>query len=90
MSTQVVSSATTSTAPTPNNTLTTATVSCPAGKILLSGGGEVTTTASQSSRAILASSYPSGTAAWTAVGVSNAALGSGNTMTVTAYAVCTA
>ena len=89
-SSQIVSNATTSVAGLANNSLTTVTVSCPVGKTLLSGGGQVTTTASQSSRAILASSYPSGAAQWTAVGVTNAALGAGNTMTVTAYAVCTA
>ena len=72
------------------NTLTTATVSCPLGKVLLGGGAEVTTTAAQKSRAILVSSYPSAAASWTAIGVANAALGAGNTMTVKAYAVCTA
>ena len=64
-------------------------MSCPVGKILLGGGAQVTTTAAQSSRVALASSYPSGAAQWTAVGVTNAALGAGNTMTVTAYVICT-
>ena len=72
-----------------NNEYTTAVVNCPAGKTLLGGGAKVTTTAAQSSRAVLASSYPSGAAQWTAVGVSSAALGAGNTMTVTAYVICT-
>ncbi len=67
----------------------TVTVNCPAGKVLLGGGAQVTTTASQSSRAVLTSSYPSGAAQWTAVATTSAALGSGNTMTVSAYVICT-
>jgi hypothetical protein len=66
----------------------TAVVSCPAGKTMLGGGAQVTT-AAPSSRAVLTSSYPSGAAQWTAVGTTTAALGAGNTMTVTAYVICT-
>ena len=51
---------------------------------------EFVTTAAPASRVALASSYPSGAAQWTAVGVTNAALGAGNTMTVTAYVICAA
>jgi hypothetical protein len=71
------------------NTLTTASVSCPAGTVLLGGGAEITTTAAQKNRAELVSSYPSAADTWTAIGVANANLGAGNTMSVTAYAVCT-
>lgn len=47
------------------------------------------TTASQKERAQLVSSYPSAADTWTAVGVvAVSALGGGNTMTVTAYALC--
>ena len=68
----------------------TATASCPAGKILLGGGAEVTTTAAAKERAHLVSSFPSAAASWTATGVVGiAALGAGQTMTVRAYAVCT-
>lgn len=71
------------------NTLTTATATCPAGKALLGGGGTVTTTAAQKERVVLVSSYPSSTTVWTAIGVvAIAALGAGQTMTVTAYALC--
>ena len=84
-----MSTATTSAANLANNTLVTAVANCPAGKVLLGGGAKVTTTA-PSSRAVLTSSYPSGAAQWTAVATTNAALGAGNTMTVTAYVVCTA
>ena len=71
------------------NVLTTATATCPSGKVLLGGGGLVTTTATQKERAVLVSSYPSASDTWTASGVvAVAALGAGNTMTVTAYALC--
>ena len=84
-----MSSATTSAANAAANTLITASVSCPAGKVLLGGGAQITTTAAQKSRAVLVSSYPSGATAWTAIGVAAAALGAGQTMTVTAFVVCT-
>jgi hypothetical protein len=68
---------------------TRATATCPGGKVLLGGGAQVTTTAAQKSRAALVSSYASSTTVWTAIAVvSTGALGSGNTMTVTAYALC--
>jgi hypothetical protein len=57
--------------------------------VALGGGAQVTTTAAQKERAVLTSSYPSAAATWTAVGVvSTAALGAGNTMSVTAYVLC--
>ena len=68
----------TSAANAPVNTTVTATASCSAGHVALGGGALVTTTAAQKSRAILTASYPSAAATWTAVGVSNAALGAGN------------
>ena len=73
------------------NTLVTATAACPAGKVVLGGGAHITTTATQKSRALLVSSYASNATTWTAIGVvGTGALGSGNTMTVTAYALCSA
>ena len=67
----------------------TATASCPAGKVVLGGGAVVTTTATQKERAHLAISYPSSTTTWAATGVvAVGALGAGQTMTVTAYALC--
>lgn len=71
------------------NTVITATAGCPVGKVLLGGGARVTTTSAQKERAQLVGSYPSSTGTWAAVGVvaiSN--LGGGQTMTVTAYALC--
>ncbi len=71
------------------NSVLTTTASCAAGKILLGGGGMVTTTTTQKERVVLQASYPSSATTWTAVGVvAIAALGSGQTMTVTAYALC--
>ncbi|MBM2822483.1 MAG: hypothetical protein HW413_1229, partial [Thermoleophilia bacterium] len=85
----VVGTPVTSAANAPRNTTVTATASCPVGKVLLGGGALVTTTATQKERAQLVASYPTAVGMWTAVGVvSLAALGGGQTMTVTAYALC--
>jgi hypothetical protein len=71
------------------NTVITATATCPAGKVLLGGGALVTTTAAQKERALLIASYPSAAGTWTSQGVvAIAALGVGQTMTATAYALC--
>jgi hypothetical protein len=67
----------------------TATATCPAGKVLLGGGAQVSTTSTNKDRAQLVSSYPSATDTWTAVAVvTNSNLGAGQTLTVTAYALC--
>ncbi|MFN8639955.1 MAG: hypothetical protein U0360_11025 [Dehalococcoidia bacterium] len=39
-------------------------------------------------RAVLISSYPNSTESWTAIGVADANLTGGRTMSVTAYALC--
>lgn len=71
------------------NTLVTATATCPLGKVAIGGGGLITTTVSQKERAQLQSSYPSATDTWTVIGVvAINALSTGNTMTVTAYVLC--
>ena len=64
----------------------TATATCPAGKVLLGGGGQATTT--DADRASLPESYPSDATTWTAVGVVTANLTGGAQMTVRAYALC--
>jgi hypothetical protein len=49
----------------------------------------VTTTVAQKERVHLTASYPTSTTVWTAIGVVGVgALGAGQTMTVTAYALC--
>jgi Collagen triple helix repeat (20 copies) len=73
----------------PRNTILTATATCASGKVALGGGGRVTTTAAQKERALLVASYPTAADTWTVSGVVGiSALGGGQTMTVTAYALC--
>jgi hypothetical protein len=73
----------------PKGTTVTATASCPAGKVLLGGGGQVTTDDPQPERATMQASYPSSADTWTVVGVvSDSNLGAANTLTATAYALC--
>jgi hypothetical protein len=72
----------------------TATASCPAGKVLF-GGGAIVSTDNGAHRGFVAvqSSYPSGST-WTAIGtvltstLNPLPLGSGHSMKVTAYAIC--
>jgi len=68
----------------------TATATCPAGKMVLGGGAQVTVSiANESYRGGLVSSYPSSASIWTAVGmVLNSDLAAGTTLTVQAYALC--
>jgi len=70
----------------------TATASCPAGKVLYGGGGKVTVSApSEIWRGALPQSFPFDSTTWEAVGmVINSDLGAGTTLTVTAYALCSA
>ncbi|HSX24233.1 MAG TPA: hypothetical protein VLE74_03985 [Candidatus Saccharimonadales bacterium] len=68
-------------------TSATSTASCAAGKVVLGGGTQVTTTATPDKVALTAS-YPSATNIWTGKATILTNLGNGNTMTVTAYALC--
>ena len=70
-------------------TQVTDTATCAAGKLILGGGGLVTTTDASLKKAVLVSSYPSSTTVWTAIGmVADTNLGAGKTITATAYALC--
>jgi hypothetical protein len=68
-------------------TTVSSTATCPSGKVLLGGGGEVTT--GQSGRAALLASGPTSTTTWRATAVVTQNLSGGNTATVTAFAICT-
>jgi hypothetical protein len=71
------------------NTTATATANCPAGTVLLGGGAfAANSNASEPANVQLIGSRPV-TGGWQATGVIDVGLGSSNTMTVTAYAVCT-
>jgi hypothetical protein len=70
------------------NTLVPATVDCPPTTVLLGGGAHITTDFDQKERVVLVSSYPSSTTTWTAIAVLTANLGNNNSLTVTAYALC--
>jgi len=70
------------------NTQVTGTATCAAGKVLLGGGAQATITSANVDRVLLSASYPSSTTVWTAIATASAALGAGQTMTVTAYALC--
>jgi hypothetical protein len=71
-------------------TVVSATATCPAGKKILGGGGSYTVSNSgQVSRVALIASFPSAANAWTTSVRANQGLGSGVTVTVSTYAVCT-
>ncbi|HET7758729.1 MAG TPA: hypothetical protein VFK62_02320 [Gaiellaceae bacterium] len=67
----------------------TATATCPAGKVLLGGGGSVSNSdTAHPDRVQLNSSQPASATSWAATGVAAANLGGSFVMTVTAVAVC--
>ncbi|MCC6238306.1 MAG: hypothetical protein IT299_12155 [Dehalococcoidia bacterium] len=70
-------------------TTVTATAACAAGKAILGGGAQVTTTDTNNARAVLVSSFPNTPGTWTAIAVvADANLTGGRTISVTAYALC--
>ncbi len=67
----------------------TATVTCPATKLLLGGGGSATSTQGNQ-RVVLQSSRPLSTTQWQVIGVVAVAINAANSGTVQAFAICTA
>jgi hypothetical protein len=65
------------------------TASCPAGKILLGGGGRVTKSGI-TTPVMLVESYPSAGNTWKATGTNSVVGGSGEKFTVQAFAICSA
>jgi hypothetical protein len=84
-----VTASTTSAASPTAGTTATAVASCAAGRVLLGGGAQVTNTQSPD-MAVMSQSFPSSTSPgqWTALGVVIKNMNAANTMTVTAYALC--
>jgi hypothetical protein len=73
----------------PSGTVVTANVSCPAGKVVLGGGAETTTSKPDDRfRFAFVASYPSDASTWRASGVVTVTLSSGATATITPYALC--
>jgi hypothetical protein len=73
----------------PAGTIVTASVSCPAGTVVLGGGARVTVSAAtQNQRVVLRASYPSSTTAWTAEAIVITTLTGGNTGRITPYVLC--
>ncbi len=68
-------------------TRVTATVSCPTGTTVLGGGGTATTTIGDF--AAISQSYPSSASTWTVVAIPVTNLLVTNSVTATAFAICT-
>jgi hypothetical protein len=73
----------------PVGSVVSATVGCPSGKFLLGGGGRVSATgAGNNYNAVVHSSYPAASNAWTVDAVVTAPLGPGSAMELVPYALC--
>jgi hypothetical protein len=76
------------TANNPNaGTTFTDTATCTGGKVLLGGGGQVTSGA-QRERTSMLESYASSSTVWTVVGIVTVTMTGGNNAHATAYAIC--
>ena len=70
-------------------TVLVAKTSCPTGKVLLSGGAQVSAPGVNADRNVeLRSSYPLSTSQWQTVAIVTGSLGSGGVMTMRPYVVC--
>lgn len=83
----VDSAALASAAAAPVGTLLAATVTCPTGTIVLSGGAEVSASGAGGAVA-LRSSFPASATTWRVISVVNVALPAGVAMTMTPFALC--
>jgi hypothetical protein len=85
----VTSTAVTSSPGAAAGTVLEAKAACPAGRVLLSGGAEVSASSTQADRkVVLRSSFPSSTTEWQTVAVVIRPLGAGVTMTMKPYVLC--
>ncbi len=85
----VASTAVTSSPDAAVGTVLVAETSCPVGKLLLSGGAEVTSSSTQADRDVeLRSSFPFSKTQWQTVAVVTHTLGAGVSMTMKPYVVC--
>ena len=89
-STTVVSSTALKSAPNPAvGTVLVAKTACPTGKILLSGGAQVSAPGAQADRNVeLRSSFPVDATRWQTVSIVTGSLGAGVSMTMKPYVVC--
>jgi hypothetical protein len=86
---QIISGALVQTAPNPAvGTVLTATTSCPAQTVILSGGATVTTTGGSGANVVLRSSVPVSSSAWRFVAQVTGLLGPGQAMTLKPSVVC--
>ena len=90
VATSIVSSTSVKSAPDPAvGTVLVAKTSCPAGKVLLNGGAQVTAPGVQADRHVtLRSSFPISSTKWQTVAMVTGPLGAGVVMTMTPYVVC--
>jgi hypothetical protein len=88
--TSIVAAATVTSSPdAPVGTVLVAKASCPAGKVLLSGGAEVSASSTQADRKVeLLSSFPSSTTEWQTVAIVTRPLGAGVAMIIKPYVLC--
>ena len=72
----------------PVGTTLTATTSCPAGQVLLSGGAQVSAPGSSDNDVALRSSFPLNSHSWESVGLVTGTLGVAQTMRLKPFVVC--
>jgi hypothetical protein len=85
---EIVNASTTMSSSTNEDVLVDATATCPAGKVVIGGGGEIdTSTSNIRSQVVMFRSHPASTTTWRASSVILSGF-SGESVTVTSYAIC--